>query len=81
MRAYCTTIRQTRTRESQKNTVSPTYGDDGLAGMHAPERKPFATRSESGAKTDFSRVYFQNVRLLLAGAEEILKSLGGIGGY
>ena len=36
--------------------------------MTSAGRKPNVPRNASDVKTDFSRVYFQNVRLLLAGA-------------
>ena len=35
-------------------------------------RKPHVPRNVTGLKADFSRVYFQNVRLLLAGTLQFL---------
>ncbi len=56
------------TQQRQNAAVSPTCGGDGPAEPINPERKPRPQRKATTVKPDFTCVYFQDVRLLLAGA-------------
>ena len=61
---YSPEIREPRQRKRQTAAISPTYGDDDQSGQ---DKSPCSTHLHS-RKTNFTFVYFQNVRLLLDGA-------------
>ena len=61
---YSPEIREPWQRKRQTAAISPTYGDDDQSGQ---DKKPCSTHSHH-RKTNFTCVYFQNVRLLLTGA-------------
>jgi hypothetical protein len=65
---YCTKIRDARARKLQHAAVSATYQNCGSAESSDSRRKTHCHQNKTDAKADFSRVYFQNVRLLLDGA-------------
>ena len=61
---YSPEIREPRQRKRQTAAISPTYGDDDQSGQ---DKSPCSTHLHN-RKTNFTFVYFQNVRLLLDGA-------------
>ena len=61
---YSPEIREPRQRKRQTAAISPTYGDDDQSGQ---DKSPCSTHLHH-RKTNFTFVYFQNVRLLLDGA-------------
>ena len=65
---YSPEIREPWQRKRQTAAISPTYGDDDQSGQ---DKKPCSTHSHH-RKTNFTCVYFQNVRLLLTGAVIII---------
>ena len=61
---YSPEIREPWQRKRQTAAISPTYGDDDQSGQ---DKSPCSTHLHH-RKTNFTCVYFQNVRLLLTGA-------------
>ena len=62
---YSPEIREPRQRKRQTAAISPTYGDDNQSGQ---DKSPCSTHLHH-RKTNFTFVCFQNVRLLLGGAQ------------
>ena len=70
-REHCIIIRRARARKSQNAAITATYQNGNLDEMSASRQKTHVPQNATYIKDDFSRVYFQNVRLLLDAANRI----------